>query len=395
MKLRTTTPASISLPAKIVLGFVVVIMAVAGPIQMAPRTSADQYDDKISALQQDIAKYKAASDVLNSQALTLQAALDQLANQKAALQTQIDLSQAQYDQLVIKIADTEKKIQDNQDALGNTIADMYVADQITPIEMLASSKNINDYLDKQAYRSSVSDQLTSTIKNIKDLKTQLSAQKADVQKVLAEQQSAKDALVARQNEQANLLAKTNNDEANYQKMISSSQAQIAEARATQAVINSRFTSSGGYTIVNAGSLGDYPWNAGNCPMQGYLSTGGYPGTDGEDGHGYGCRQCASYVAWKIAKMTNIYPSWGDAVNFTSAAMKMFNSPDGAPQAGSIAVMDPGKAGQSHGHVAWVEAVNGSKVLVSQYNYDYGQGYGMYSEMWLSASAFDHYVQIVK
>jgi surface antigen len=61
-------------------------------------------------------------------------------------------------------------------------------------------------------------------------------------------------------------------------------------------------------------------------------------------------------------------------------------------------MDPGKAGQSYGHVAWVESdpqvINGQNViLVSQYNYDYGAGYGMYSEMILSVNAFDHYIHV--
>jgi surface antigen len=96
----------------------------------------------------------------------------------------------------------------------------------------------------------------------------------------------------------------------------------------------------------------------------------------------------------VDKETNVYPSWGNAVNFTYNAQNVFGYPDGAPQAGSIAVMDPAKAGQGYGHVAWVEAVDGGQVLVSQYNYDYGAGYGMYSKMWLSVGAFDHYVRII-
>jgi surface antigen len=126
-------------------------------------------------------------------------------------------------------------------------------------------------------------------------------------------------------------------------------------------------------------------------MWGYLSTGGADGNGG-DGHGYGCRQCASFVAWKIAKETGKYYSWGNAVNFTQSAINAGYTA-GGPQAGSIAVMDPGTAGVSEGHVGWVEAVSGNKVLISQYNYNYGAGYGMYSEMWLSSSAFDHYVHI--
>jgi len=407
MKINISKSSSISFSSKVLLIFASLLIAVSVPLQLAQKVSADQYDDKINALQQNIAVYKAEGDRLNAEADTLQTALAQLANQKSAIQTQIDFSQAKYDQLVIQIAETEKKIKDNQDALGTTIANMYVEDNITPIEMLAGSRNISDYLDKQEYRSSVRDELSSTIASIKDLKKQLDQQKVDVETVLADQKSQRDILVAKESEHAYLLDKTQGEEAGYQQLISSSQAQIAEAKATQAIINARINQTGGGSVIDGGLLLDYPWNDSNCRMLGYYSTGGvsysYNGFEpysGQDGRGYGCRQCASYVAWKIAKETNFYPSWGNAVNFTSNAQAKYGVGDGQPRAGSIAVMDPGKAGQSFGHVAWVETdpyvVNGRSVIqVSQYNYDYGSGYGMYSLVEWSVNAFDHYVQIVK
>ena len=392
MRIRITKKTSTSFASKLALISVSILIAVAAPVQMTQKVSADQYDDKIAALQQDIAIYQQQAAILNGQAATLQSAIAQLANQKAAIQTQIDISQTKYDQLVIQIADTEQKIKDNQDALGTTIANMYVDGNITPIEMLASSKNISDYLDKQEYQSSIRDQLSSTITKVKDLKTQLNKQQTDVGKILADQKSQREILVAKENEQQSLLDRTQGQEATYQQMIGSNQSAIAEAKATQAIINARINGSGGFTLVDSGSLVDYPWNSSNCPMWGYLSTDGADGNGG-DGHGYGCRQCASYVAWRFAKETSLYPSWGNAVDFTASAVAA-GFTEGAPQAGSIAVMDPGKAGQSYGHVAWVEAVDGNgKMVVSQYNYDYGQGYGMYSEMILSVSAFDHFIHI--
>ena len=163
MKLYNSKPALKNLSNKLLLVFLSVLIVIGIPIQMVQKTSADQYDDKIAALQQDITEYQAEGARLNSQAATLQSALAQLANQKAAIQTQIDISQTEYDKLVVQIADTEKKIKDNKDALGTIIANMYVDSNITPIEMLASSKNISDYLDKQEYHSSIRDQLSSTI----------------------------------------------------------------------------------------------------------------------------------------------------------------------------------------------------------------------------------------
>jgi surface antigen len=394
MKLRTTTPASISRKTRRAKSAFIVTMALLLALTStvtyfkAQPVSADQYDDKINALQQSMAQYQAAADSLNAEATTLANALAQITNEKNALQAQVDLSQAQYDKLVVQIADTEKQIKDNQDALGTTITSLYIDDTVSPVEMLASSQNIGDYIDKQEYRNSVKDQLSVTIKKVQTLKEQLGQQKADVQKVLNEQKTARDSYVAKEAEQANVLAKTKNDEATYQGLIKDSASQIADAKAAQAVLRARTNSTGGYSLVDAGSLGAYGWNDSTCPMWGYLSTGGADG-NGSDGRGYGCRQCASYAAWRIAKETGVYYQWGNGGNFASAAISAgYQNLGRSPQPGSIAVIlgNPG-------HVAWVEAVNGNQVLVSQYNYNYGAGWGMYSEMWLSVNFFDQYVKI--
>jgi peptidoglycan hydrolase CwlO-like protein len=392
MRLRTTTPASRSFFSKALLVTTVVVISFVAPLQyMSKKASADQYDDKINALQQQINNYNAQAGQLNSQALTLQNAVAQLDSEKAVLQTQIDLSQAKYDQLTAQITDTETKIQQNKDALGTTIANLYVDGSVSPLEMLASSKNISDYLDKQQYQNSVRDQLTSTIKTINDLKTKLDAEKIDVEKVLSTQKDARATLITKENDQANLLAQTQGQEAAYQNLISSNTAQIASARAAQAAIRARATSTGGYTLVDAGSLPGYPWNSSNCPMSYYYSTGGSDGNGG-DGRGYGCRQCVSYVAYRVAKATGYY--YEDLGNGGDTAQNLVSKHHwtnlyGSPQPGSVASL-----WGNPGHTAYVEAVSadGSRVLVSQYNWDYGTGYGMYSEMWLSAGFFNQYAK---
>jgi surface antigen len=338
-------------------------------------------------------RYQAEANRLNSEAISLKNTIAQITNQKNALQARIDVNQAKHDKLVIEIADTEKQIKENQDALGTTLADLYVDDSISPVEMLASSQNIGDFLDKQTYRNSVKDQLSSTIKKVKDLKESLTKKQADVKKVLAEQKSARDDLKAKESEQATLLAQTQNDESKFQGMISANKKEIAKARAAQRIMQERANSTGGATVIASGSLGEYTslWAPNSCWMGGpggWYSYGGANGNGG-DGRGYGCRQCASYVAWKIAKETNIYYKWGNGGQFAGRAIAAgYKNLGGNPQPGSIAVMwgDPG-------HVAWVEAVSGNQVLVSQYNWQINGQYGMYSEMWLNKSVFDQYVKI--
>ena len=390
MKLRSTTPVSRSRVTKsfLLLGISALVVIGSMPV-INNNASADQYDDKISALTQEMSKFQAEADRLNGEAATLQNAVAQIQNEKNALQGQINLNKAQYEKLISEIAQTEKEIKENQDALGDTIANLYVDDDISPIEMLASSTNIGDFLNKQEFRNSVKDQLSGTIKKVKVLKTQLSTQKTDVEKVLAQQAIARDSLQVKEDEQQRLLAQTNNEESNYQNLIRNNANQIASAKAAQAALRARSNATGGYTLVDAGSLAGYPWDNSNCRMSGYMSTGGSDGNGG-DGHGYGCRQCVSFVAYRIAQATGVYYNNmgnGGQTAQTLVSRHGWTNLGGTPEAGSV-----GSLWGNPGHTAYVEAVDGNKILVSQYNYDYGSGYGLYSEMWLSANFFNQYAK---
>jgi surface antigen/peptidoglycan hydrolase CwlO-like protein len=395
MKLRTTTPASLSLAARVTIGFVAVLLMLAVPIQMIQQpASADKYDDAINALQGEINSYNNKISDLQDQADTYQAAVEKLQAEAATIQAQIDISQAKHDQLVVKIADTEKQIKLTQDVLGDTIAELYVADQVSPLEMLASSENISEYLDQQEYQSSVRDELTAKISEIRTLKAELEKQKTEVARVLGDQQNSKNALQAKQAEQQQLVNETKGQEATYQSLVSTNKAKQEQLREQQqAAIAAAIAASGGATIIEGGAAPNYPWNNSNCPMVGYFSTQGSDGNGG-DGYGYGCRQCVSYVAWRVAKETGNYPyRWGDAIDVpASANVSGYTNQGSTPKAGSIAVMT---SNGRPGHVAWVDAVNDDGTLVvSQYNYNYGSGWGMYSKMILSADVFQWYVYIL-
>ena len=69
--------------------------------------------------------------------------------------------------------------------MGRILADLYVDDQISPLEMLASSKNISDYIDKQEQRNSLKTSLNDKIKEIKSLQKKLEENKKSVENTLA------------------------------------------------------------------------------------------------------------------------------------------------------------------------------------------------------------------
>ena len=396
MKQRSTTPVSKGMLTRIALITSAVMMVMAAPLATQQRVYADVYDDQINALQNEINQYEAQAGQLSNQVNTLQSEISGIERQKAILQGQISLSQAKYNKLQEEIAQTQQQIQDNQDALGQTLADLYVDGTITPLEMLASSKNISDYIDKETYQSSIQTQLTTTIGHIQDLKAGLVQQQADVQRTLADQTNSQNALVAQENAQASLLAQTQGQESAYQSLAADRETKKLQVQQQQqAAIEAAIAAAAGghgVGVVLPGTT-DYPWNASNCYMDSNAwSYGGVDG-NGNDGMGYGCRQCVSYVAWRVYKETGYAPiNWGNAYDWPASASAAGYQTSTTPRAHAAGVM---MSGGEPGHIVWVESVDESAgtMVVSQYNYYNagGPGWGNYSKMQVPIGTYQMYI----
>ena len=326
----------------------------------------------------------------------MQDEINGIERQKAIIQGQIDLSQAKYNKLQEEIAQTEQQIQTNQDALGQTLANMYIDSTISPLEMLASSKNIGDYIDKQTFRSSIQTQLTDTISHIKDLKASLEQQQTDVQRTLADQTNSHKALVDQENQQASLLAQTQGQESAYQSLAADREAKKLQVQQQQqaAIEAAIAAASGGHGVgVVLPGTTDYPWNTSNCTVDGNAwSYGGVDG-NGTDGLGYGCRQCVSYVAWRVYKETGYAPvNWGNAYDWPASARAAGYQTSPTPRAHAAGVIT---SGGEPGHIVWVESVdtNAGTMIVSQYNYYNagGPGWGNYSKMQVPIGTYQMYI----
>lgn len=257
MKQNSTTKYfSVSLSRLLVTLFV----AVAGIFLLDKTVFAETLSEKISNLQSQIDQSQAEASRLSGEADTLQNALNILSAEKNALQAKLDLSQAEYDRLTTVIAKNQLKLERQQKVLTETISELSVESTTSPIELLAGSNSIGDYIDRQEYRTSVQEQIESAISIVQKLKSQLAQQKADVEIVLAEQKVQRDQLVAKEAEQAALVASTRSEEAAYQTQVGDLQQQKAAAEAALAASfrnRSYAASPAGYvgTGVVVGSVG--------------------------------------------------------------------------------------------------------------------------------------------
>lgn len=374
MNIRSTTPVLKKFATSSMIVATAVMMTISSTVTPV---RADRFDDQIRALEQQMSGYQAQAATLRSQADSLQRAVAELQAQQDTIQTQINLSQAKYDQLVQQIEDTKKKIERNQNSLSSTIGNLYINSKTSPVEMLAGSKNIGDYLDQQEFRSSISREIETKIREIKKLKRDLEDKKKDVERVLADQNAQKNALVAKKNEQSKLLADTQGSEAVYQGIIGQQNRQISDLRAQQAAANAARARSYGGTIISSGSGGGgYPTYLASAPQDSVV-----------DPWGMYNRECVSYTAWRVHQAYGNMPYWGGYGNANQwpGNARAAGIPTGnVPRVGSVAVM----SGGYYGHVAWVEAVDGDTITVSQYNWGIR---GEYSQMTISAGAFDTYI----
>ena len=384
MKHRSTTPVSSKQHvAKSSIVAAAVLMSASIPVAFAQNVLADKYDDQVKKLQSEADSYQQRASTLGVLASTLQAQLDTLTKQKNEIQAQINTSQAKRNKLEKDIAATEKKIAINKEALGEIVADMYVDSSISPLEMLASSKNIGDYVDKQEYRSSMQDNLNSTIKQIKSLRSQLEKQKKQVENVLRDQKSQKNALAAKEAEQAKLVSDTRGEESAYNGLVAKRNNEISSVRAQQAAAMAAAArqSTGGSLNIGAGSAsgGGYPAIWANAEQDTIV-----------DNWGLYNRECVSYTAWKVASTGRYVPHFGGAGNanqWPSTTARYGIANGSTPKAGSVAIWYVG----AYGHAMYVEAVNGDgTITVSDYNNNMdGLGWGRYHYYTRSAAGLTY------
>lgn len=375
---RSTTPIF----RQKVLRATLVVAAVLVSLSMPTLpVAADTYDDQIAALQTQINGFQSEAARLRGEANTLQNQINVLSAQKSAIQVQVDLNEAKRAQLIEEIRQNQIKLEKQQSVLSSTISDLSVESTTSPIELLAGSNSIGDFLDSQEYRNSVQDQIQIAITAVKELKAKLASQQKEVEAVLVDQKKQRDLLAQKEAEQASLLAQTQGQEAQYQQMVADSNSKVASLRAAQAA--AMRAAGAGEGIVYGSS--SYPWMDSSMRYDDYCNY--YSGGSAADPWGYCKRQCVSYVAWKLntdGRGNYGYSGLGNA-NQWGAGGRYVNAYDVQP--GDVIIWYVG----GYGHVMYVDYVSGDTVGISQMNVPYDSGQystTTYSKGQLSGGAFE-------
>ncbi len=328
---------------------------------------ADQFDAQINALNQDSAAKRSNVAQLGAEAASLTDVIAKLQAQINATQNLINGYQAKQADLEKQIADAETELAKQKAVLGANIQQVYYEGDMSTLEVLASSHDLSEFVDKQEYRNSVNDQIKDTLNKIITLKHQLNDQKQQVEQLLKDQENAQAQLSSQQGQQNQLLSANVDQQNALNSQIKQNSSQVAALRAAQAAANRTL---GGNVVAGDPGHGGYP---------GYLDRAAEDSLI--DPWGMYNRECVSYTAWKVYQTFGHMPYWGGVGNANQwpADARAAGIPTGStPRANSVAISMNG----FYGHAMWVEAVSGNTIYVSQYNYDLA---GHYSEMSINGS----------
>jgi peptidoglycan DL-endopeptidase CwlO len=329
---------------------------------------ADQYDEKIAALNAGIASQQAEAAALKNQANTLSNRVALINAQMAQNQTALQLAQIKHQKVGLELEAASTKLIQQKELLGENLRVIYLRGKLSTLEMLVSSQSLSEFLDQQQYLSELKQKIHTTVESVGRLKAQLEKQRQEQADLIAVQHGLINTLGQQRGEVSGLLTATRGEEARYQAKIAADKQEITRLQAAQAAeiaARSRRVSTGG--------SGGYPAVWANAPKDAYV-----------DDWGFYTRECTSFAAWWRDAHGYRQPGWGfmgyaDAKTWPNWARSSGFRVDGTPEYGAIAVYQGG----TYGHVGIVIAVMGNQIKMANYNADFT---GRYSEdIWPTSS----------
>ncbi|MEI6716172.1 MAG: peptidoglycan DD-metalloendopeptidase family protein [Candidatus Saccharibacteria bacterium] len=237
---------------------------------LAPSTVfAQTLQDKINTLNTQIKQNQQAVNAKKGEASTLQGAINELNGSIDAAQDSLDLTTLQFNQTTEKINAQNAELEKQKLILKDNLKIVYKQGETTPIEVVASSKNLSDFVAQQQYLSAIKKKIDDNLVKIAAIKVDLEAKKTELTTLSAQQKAQVDSIAGQRAQKATLLAQTKGEEAQFQKVVSdlSGQRKQAEAQvAAQAAAALQSFRSGNLVSlgsVNKGDIIGYMGSTGN------------------------------------------------------------------------------------------------------------------------------------
>lgn len=357
------------------LPLVVLAILMAGGTVLTPNTgevraeSVSELRAQAAALEQQIRDNDAKANKLAQEADSLKKKIAEYDLQITQVQNQIQLTSIKISELEAELARAQAELDRQKELLKTSLRALYKKGDASSFELLVGSQSFSQFVNEQEYLERLKTGIQKSAEKVIELKQQIQTNKEEQEKLLKQQEEQKAALDTARAERQSVLDYTQGQEANYRNMVDSLKQQQRE-------INAKiFAQSSAQIFPGDPGKGGYPDVWANSPMDTLV-----------DNWGMYNRECVSYAAYRVAasgrNMPSNWPSYyfrfgaghgGNARDWVGNAEVDGIPYDRNPRVGDVAILVSG----TYGHAAYVEQVlDGGRVYISQYNYDWN---GNYSE----------------
>ena len=221
------------------------VFLLSGRARAAVQDEIADRNQQIEELQRQIEEYqnqvdsaRTKSSTLESEIARLNAEINQVQLEIRALNLSINKTTAEVRETEGQISDTEQQMAKHRNALAQYIKLAYENDQRSLTEILLNNESISDFFNELNNISATQDNLQLTIKDMKELKSQLETrqnqleeQQTELERAKRLQDIEKSSLDSTKAGQSKLLKDTKGQESKYQELVKRSQKDIEALRA--------------------------------------------------------------------------------------------------------------------------------------------------------------------
>lgn len=353
---------------KIFLYSLTVLLVGASSGGVAFASTLDDLNSQKNQLSQDITNLQNAAENKEKEAKTLSKQISNIENDIKSTENKIEgtsqsltQTQSEIDTLSGQIDVRSKELNLLKQKLNASLIEIYRSSMKSEYELILGATSLSQSSNEKNYLQAVETQVKLLHAKVNGAKTALETQKSDQEKKKAEleelkrqQEQYKQSATYQKSTKDKLLNMTIAQQEEYLAKVEKLKKEVSKVSA-QIYSERQRLLKGNREVVSTGGSG-YPYSSIDEPDPWFFLT----------------RECTSYAAWYWNVMlgkdfVNTRIGSGSAWNWPAIASDQGYSVSSTPRVGAI--ISWGKtATMPYGHVAIVEAVNGSLIDVSEYNY---------------------------
>lgn len=224
--------------------------------------------DQINQLNEQIKQKRSEKATLQNEVAIFDSQIYVIQLQIQATDAELNRLQAEIEATLAEITKAEVELERQIDLLKENLRVYYEEGQTSAIEIVASSDNFSEYMDRTEYLKTLQDSIVETVDEIETLKAELEAKKAELETKKTEQTTLKNQQVAQKTDLNNqryakqyILDVTKGEEAAFQGHLAGIEKELKRIQSEiWSIINSGNYISLGH--VDKGSIIGYQGNTG-------------------------------------------------------------------------------------------------------------------------------------